>query len=643
MIEDTLPVDKIIQGDTLQVLKTFPDDCIDCIITSPPYWGLRDYGIEGQIGLEPTLDGYIEKLLKITVELKRVLKPTGVMFWNHGDNYSSQPTGSSKALTNPFGKKYVHSGKNADEILKIHGRQKKILPVPQKCLCLQNYRAIILMIDKQGWILRNVIIWHKPNHMPSSVRDRFTNSYEPVFMLVKKKKYWFDLDAVRVPHSESIKERCKYPVNAFGSFDETGARLGKRIQKGGNPKEIKLNPLGKNPSDFWDDELLNKLVSTRITKRDEKGRIIAVGRKYGLDEQYFENIDTPEKAYWFGFLFADGNVNKDRNRIIVGLSQKDEYHLELLKQDLQSEQPLEYEILNGSPCVFLRMNSKKMAEDLVKHGIKTQKAFESIPEYLLNHFIRGLFDGDGWVRYRIASNGVSIDFEVGFVNKDIEIVKKVQKIFKKISGSKSERIREYKGGFDFAIGGRRQVEKIGYWLYNNATRYLIRKKSIFPQFINDNPDVWIIPTQPFPDAHFAVFPPSLVDPMIKAGCPEWICKRCGKPRARIVGIEKTHNRENKRPDANVRPDNLERPPPDWKPKDIKFIGWSDCGCNAGWKPGIVLDPFAGSGTTLYTARKLNRHYIGIELNPEYIKMAKKRLSKFGARLEEYDNGGDKIC
>ncbi|HEC72235.1 MAG TPA: hypothetical protein ENI36_01365, partial [Thermoplasmatales archaeon] len=221
----SLPVDQIIQGDTLKVLKTFPDECIDCIITSPPYWGLRDYGEStntiwggdpnckhefelehiyrepsktgeisekakigqgyrnyksgfckkcgawyGQLGLEPTLKMYIEHLLQITAELKRILKPTGVMFWNHGDSYFNDSRGGIRP-----------TGENS--CVKQEGRYKgsvKILSKLQpKCLCLQNYRLILRMIDKQGWILRNIIIWYKPNHMPSSVKDRFTNAYEP--------------------------------------------------------------------------------------------------------------------------------------------------------------------------------------------------------------------------------------------------------------------------------------------------------------------------------------------------------------------------------------------------------------------------------------------------------------------------------
>jgi len=188
----------IIRGDCLRELKKFPDECIDTIMTSTPYWALRDYGVEGQLGKEKTLDEYLKKLLEITAELKRVLKPTGVMFWNHGDCYSSKTKGDNRKpeeFTGQVGA--LKSGyQSAGGSFKVDSN------IPTKSLCLQNYRLVIRMIDEQGWILRNTIIWDKPNHTPASVRDRFTNSYEPLFMLVKRKKYWFDLCAVKVPQIE---------------------------------------------------------------------------------------------------------------------------------------------------------------------------------------------------------------------------------------------------------------------------------------------------------------------------------------------------------------------------------------------------------------------------------------------------------
>jgi len=332
-----LPLDTILQGDTLQVLKTLPDNSIDTIITSPPYWGLRDYGVEGQIGLEPTLDLYIDHLLQITAELKRVLKPTGVMFWNHGDSYATQ-SGSGRIYDNlvpGYEERAGSSGLRHRKLIEEQG-------IPRKSLFLQNYRLILRMIDEQGWILRNTIIWHKPNHMPSSVKDRFANAYEPVFMLTKNKKYFFDLDAVRVPHTS------------------------------------------------WKPADINEYNKNKVKKFNGSNR---AKNQYGKDE---------------------GN----------------------------------------------------------------------------------------------------------------------------------------------------RARTIGYW-----------DKIRMGHPSGKNPgDLWTIPTQPFPEAHFATFPEKLVEPMIKAGCPN---------------------------------------------------------------TGVVLDPFAGSGTTLYVARKFGRHHLGIELNPRYVKMAQKRLAKFGERLDKF--------
>ena len=174
---------KIYQGDSLELLEKLDDECIDMIMTSPPYWALRDYGVKGQIGLEPTLKEYLNRLLEVTAELRRVLKPTGVLFWNHGDNYCAiNKHFQAKVLAYEQGKQFP-----------------TYREYPPKSLYLQNYRFIIRMIDEQGWMLRNTIVWHKPNHLPSSVKDRFANAYDHVFMLTKNRQYWFDLDAVRVP------------------------------------------------------------------------------------------------------------------------------------------------------------------------------------------------------------------------------------------------------------------------------------------------------------------------------------------------------------------------------------------------------------------------------------------------------------
>lgn len=200
-------------GDNIELMRKMPSESVDTIITSPPYWGLRDYGVEGQTGLEDTIEEYHDRLLKVAAECMRLLKPTGIMFWNHGDSYGG--SGGS-------GGDYNEGG--------LREGQKKVgksLNTTPKCLTMQNERLIIKMIDEQGWILRNRIIWNKSNGMPSSVSDRFSNKYEPVYMLVKNQRYFFDLDAVRV---------------AYKNPD-----VGEPYKKNTSHQ----NTQGKNPGDVW--------------------------------------------------------------------------------------------------------------------------------------------------------------------------------------------------------------------------------------------------------------------------------------------------------------------------------------------------------------------------------------------------------
>jgi len=212
-----MELNKIMQGDVLEKLKEIPDESVDCVITSPPYFGLRDYGVEGQIGLEKTLDEYLDKMLAVTKELKRVLKKTGTMFWNHGDSYGGSGNGSWNAPIEIRGKQYRKTC-NIDQEYLGPPRKDKTLIV--KCLMLQNYRLAIRMIDEQKWILRNILIWHKPNCMPSSVKDRFTVDYEPVFFFTKSRQYWFEQQfesyapASDVRYTQALRSNKEYNVKA---------------------------------------------------------------------------------------------------------------------------------------------------------------------------------------------------------------------------------------------------------------------------------------------------------------------------------------------------------------------------------------------------------------------------------------------
>ena len=136
--------------------------------------------------------------------------------------------------------------------------------------------------------------------------------------------------------------------------------------------------------------------------------------------------------------------------------------------------------------------------------------------------------------------------------------------------------------------------------------------------------VWTVNTKPYSDAHFAVYPQKLIEPCIKAGCPEFVCKKCGVPRERIVEKGDFIQTGGSRVKNTTLSDEQKQ---GTGYHAIKDAGWTNCGCNAGWEPGIVLDPFMGSGTTAVVARKLGRNYVGFELNEDYLKIAERRLYK----------------
>lgn len=209
-----LELNKIYNIDSLEGLKQLDNESIDCVMTSPPYWALRDYGVEGQIGLEPTFQEYITKLIYIFDEVKRVLKKTGTCWVNIGDSYSGSNCGAGDSrLKGEGGLQHVTDGyfptsdkEKYHENLRIRLKENIL---PNKSLCLIPFRFAIAM-QERGWILRNDIVWFKRNSMPSSVKDRFSNKWEHVFFFVKSKKYYFDLDAVRKQYLQASVN----PINA---------------------------------------------------------------------------------------------------------------------------------------------------------------------------------------------------------------------------------------------------------------------------------------------------------------------------------------------------------------------------------------------------------------------------------------------
>lgn len=271
-----IEINKIYQEPCLDTVARMDDNSIDCVITSPPYWQLRDYGYEGQWGLEPTYQEYLENLWSLMDAIYPKLKDGGTVWVNLGDSYSTQ-SGTNAALAR--GKSYEHES----TYLTNRGESGKLIKpknMQNKCLLLIPHRFAIGCIDR-GWIVRNDIIWAKRNGMPESVTDRFSKKHEYFFFMVKSEKYHFDLDAIRdrqiygnererfSDHPNNGYVTTKIPKEQSEMFGSPRARQHRNIK--GNmtdsglthttaglslkTAEEKQNPKGKNPgsvSDFWD-------------------------------------------------------------------------------------------------------------------------------------------------------------------------------------------------------------------------------------------------------------------------------------------------------------------------------------------------------------------------------------------------------
>ena len=236
---------QILCGDVLEKIKEIPDESIDCVITSPPYWGLRDYGVEGQLGLEPDFYDYLTKLHQVMVELKRVIKSTGSVWVNLGDTYYSKKIGSAK----PTG---LHGDncKCGTCTSRTNPLITTVQRVPEKSRCFIPYRfAINCLTD--DWICRNDIVWFKPNSIPDSVESKFPNTWESIFFFVKSNKYYLNVKDVEI-HSKSKlfetkrqKDVFEIPVKRFHGFHTATfpEELVEKILKASCPKDgVVLDP-----------------------------------------------------------------------------------------------------------------------------------------------------------------------------------------------------------------------------------------------------------------------------------------------------------------------------------------------------------------------------------------------------------------
>lgn len=239
-------------GDALKALRELPDASVDCCVTSPPYYGLRDYGVDGQYGLEPSPTVYVERLVGVFAEVRRVLALSGTLWLNLGDSYSSA-SGGAPTSGNP-------TSTGGSRV--VRPRTQDSVP-PKNLLGIPWMVAFALQAD--GWTRRSAVVWHKPNAMPEQVKDRPAIDYEMVFLLTKHPRYYFDLDAIREPllHPEALDGTRVFGGANKGQYGGVGATSRRRgynrygaarpgVNREQGDDHDAADPRGRNPGSVWD-------------------------------------------------------------------------------------------------------------------------------------------------------------------------------------------------------------------------------------------------------------------------------------------------------------------------------------------------------------------------------------------------------
>ncbi|MDM2398135.1 site-specific DNA-methyltransferase [Mycobacteroides abscessus] len=257
-------------GDALDVARALPAGGVDCIVTSPPYFGLRDYGEPGQYGLEASPIEYAETMRALFSELRRVLADDGTLWLNLGDTYTSQPGWGRGGSSRLLGRKHAPE---RDTVKHRRGlAAKNLLGIPWR---------VAFALQDDGWILRNDNIWSKPNTMPESVTDRLSGKHEYVFMLAKSRRYFFDLDAIREPVTSVREEALSWDRDEQGI---PGQRSQHRPDRAGRPEatppgaapQTNFGPTGKRNGKFY--------------VRPQRARAEQIAREKGLTQAHLDAI-----------------------------------------------------------------------------------------------------------------------------------------------------------------------------------------------------------------------------------------------------------------------------------------------------------------------------------------------------------------
>jgi DNA modification methylase len=477
---------RILIGDARERLRELPDASVHCCVTSPPYFGLRDYGCDGQIGLEPTPDEFVAGMVGLFREVRRALRDDGTLWLNLGDSYAGGGGFSPDSPSNqPEAQKARGTSQNRGS---VRGAIKPGNGIKPKDLIGIPWR-VAFALQADGWWLRQDIIWSKPNPMPESVRDRCTKAHEHIFLLSKSPRYYFDADAISERVAQpGVVERANGANKVAALSNNFGLEVSPPMLPGAAP-------------------LVGAADGRRIFK-------VSVRLASAI-------LDLAQPQDDFSLLSLDPQVRQQRAQEIAG--------------SLIGDHPI---IRCAAPQASRFADGDIPAEQFLHelHGLwialPDGDQLKEAWRFAFLHVGHIDRNGDGAV-------GVNDARDVGEIS-----------VFHAAKHTLScAPLRKKKSG-DYGNGaGRNDGDRhpSGGWT-GAETR---NKRS-----------VWEVATQPFSEAHFATYPPALIEPCILAGCP---------------------------------------------------------------KGGTVLDPFFGAGTTGLVADRLGRDCIGIELNPEYAALAERRI------------------
>ena len=557
-----MEVNKVYNEPCLETLKKMEDKSIDCVITSPPYWQLRDYGYEGQWGLEPTFQEYLAHLWEMMDEIYRVLKDEGTCWINLGDTYAR----GTRA-------KYAHSNqslRSKHEQL-IEPNTKPNYEGLDKCLLLIPHRFAIGCIDR-GWVVRNDIIWAKRNGMPESVTDRFTKKHEYIFFMVKSEKYYFDLDAIRDRVKDESLKRYEY--------DFSGNKGGIDRDLIGYTEGNKKHLLGEKPQySVLDASFRNPIIEQRdLPKQEELRLYLSNARKTkGITIQEIENIfENQAPHHWFE---KNGSYPSKEDWIkLKEILEFDERYDEMmtsveLKSGMKQNNPKGKN--PGSVSDFWDITTKPSSnkhyaaynDELIRKPI-----LAGCPEFICNKCGKPRETIYEYEEVIVCEKEFSQKYKDSGVNS---------------AGGRATYITE-------KLKNQPDKIKIAHYLKLNKGEYTYSSlDEIFGY--KDTISHWFRT-----DSGFSLPSPS-----------DW------KRLKEILKFDDTYDKIMTETVKVIVDDS------GFKGKNI---GLSDCGCKAGFSSGIVYDPFMGTGSTAEASLRANRNFIGSEMSEEYIKICNQRLS-----------------